>query len=74
MIKHDILKGTPYGNYCVVLDMENLEYRYLQNRDTKLLTDRQANDADTKIEEYLTECGLKIQLESTHAICSKGAL
>jgi hypothetical protein len=72
MIKHDLLKGTPYGNYCVVLDMENLTYRYL--RDTKLLTDRQANDADSKIEEYLTEAGLQTQLESTHAVCSKGAL
>ena len=74
MIKHDLLKGTPYGNYCVVLDMENLTYKYLQNRDTKLLTDRQANDEDSKKEEYLTECGLQIQLEETHAVASKSDL
>ncbi len=74
MIKHDLLSGTPYGNYCVVLDMENLTYKYLTGRDTKLLTNRQANDEDSVKEEYLTECGLQIKLESTHAVCSKGAL
>ena len=74
MIKHDLLKGTPYGNYCVVLDMENLTYKYLQGRDTQLLTDRQANDEDAKKEEYLTECGLQIQLEETHAVASKSDL
>jgi len=74
MIKHDLLTGTPFGNYCIVLDMENLTYRYLQNRDTKLLTNRQANDEDSIKEEYLTECGLQIKLESTHALCSKGSL
>ncbi len=74
MIKHDLLSGTPYGNYCVVLDMENLTYKYLAGRDTKLLTNRQANDEDSIKEEYLTECGLQIKLESTHAVCSKAAL
>lgn len=74
MIKHDLLKGTPFGNYCVVLDMENLTYKYLAGRDTKLLTNRQANDEDSLKEEYLTECGLQIKHESTHALCSKAAL
>ncbi len=74
MIKHDLLKGTVFGNYCIVLDMENLTYKYLDGRDTKLLTNRQANDEDAVKEEYLTECGLQIKLESTHAVCSKSAL
>lgn len=74
LIKHDLLSGTPYGNYCIVLDMENLTYKYLQGRDTKLLTERQANDADTALEEYLTECGLQMKQEETHAVCSKSDL
>ena len=74
LIKHDLLKGATYGNYCVVLDMEKLSYRYLSARDTKLLTDRQGNGDDEKVEEYLSEVGLQFEQESCHAIASKGAL
>ncbi len=74
LIKHDILKGSPYGNYCVVVDMAAVWYRYLTNRDTKLLTDRQDNGDDEKIEEYLSEVGLQFEQESRHAIASKAAL
>jgi len=74
IIKHDLLTGTTYGNYCVVLDMEALTYRYLTGRDTRLLTDRQDNGDDEKIEEYLSEVGLQFEQESRHAIASKGSL
>lgn len=74
LIKHKLLTGTPFGNYIVVTDMVNLTYKFLQNRDTKLLTNRQSNGDDELVEEYLTECGLKIALESTHAVASKAAL
>jgi hypothetical protein len=74
LIKHKLLTGTPFGNYIVVVDMVNLTYKYLQNRDTKLLTNRQAPGDDIILEEYLTECGLKIALETTHAVASKAAL
>lgn len=74
LIKHKLLTGTPFGNYIVVTDMVNLTYKYLQNRDTKLLTNRQSPGDDELVEEYLTECGLKIALESTHAVASKAAL
>ena len=74
LIKHDLFKGTTYGNYCVVLDMEKVTYRYLTGRDTKLLTDRQNNDEDQKVEEYLSEVGLQFEQEACHAICSKGSL
>ncbi len=74
LIKHKLLTGTPFGNYCVVLDMTNLTYKYLQNRDTKLLTNRQGPGDDEIIEEYLTEAGLKVSLESTHAVASIAAL
>lgn len=74
IIKHDLLTGSTYGNYCVVLDMEALTYRYLTGRDTRLLTDRQDNGDDEKIEEYLSEVGLQFEQESRHAIASKGSL
>lgn len=73
-IKHKLLTGTPFGNYCIVLDMEEAAYKYLQNRDTKLLTNRQAPGDDELVEEYLTECGLKLGQETKHAIASKAAL
>ena len=74
IIKHELLTGATYGNYCVVLDMEALTYRYLTGRDTRLLTDRQDNGDDEKIEEYLTEAGLQFEQEARHAIASKGSL
>lgn len=74
LIKHDLLKGTTYGNYCVVVDMEKLTYRYLKARDTKLMTDRQNNGDDEKVEEYLSEVGLQMEQESCHAIASKASL
>lgn len=74
IIKHELLTGSTYGNYCVVLDMEALTYRYLTGRDTRLLTDRQDNGDDEKIEEYLSEVGLQFEQESRHAIASKGSL
>lgn len=74
IIKHDLLTGTRYGNYCVVLDMETLTYRFLSTRDTKLLTNRQSNGDDEIVEEYLSEVGLQMEQESRHAIASKGAL
>lgn len=74
LIKHDLLKGATYGNYCVVVDMDKLSYRYLSGRDTSLHTDRQSPGDDEKIEEYLSEVGLQMELEECHAIASKGAL
>lgn len=74
IIKHDLLKGNPYGNYAIVLDMEKLTYRYLTGRDTKLHTNRQANDIDGQVDEYLSEVGLQFELEQCHAIASKASL
>jgi hypothetical protein len=57
-----------------MLDMESLTYRYLSNRDTKLLTNRQAPREDSRVDEYLTECGLQFEQEKRHAVMSKSAL
>lgn len=66
IIKHPLLTGA-YGKTAVCLDMECLDYRYVTNRDTKLLTNRQNPGADQRIDEYLTECGLQIKEIKRHA-------
>ena len=51
---------------CTILDTEKLTYRYVD--DTTYKPEIQANDLDGKKSEYLTECGLELGLEKTHAI------
>ena len=42
-----------------LLDLDTVEYCYLQGRDTKLVKNIQANDEDKVKHKFLTECGLK---------------
>jgi hypothetical protein len=59
---HPLFSQHPTLRYCaLVVDVHNLKYRYVTGRDTELLTNRQANDADYRKDEWLTECGLEIQ-------------
>ncbi len=62
------LEGARYGGYLIGMDMDNLAYRFLEGRDTAVLTNRQANDADTRKDEILTEAGLQVMQERTHFI------
>jgi len=69
LIKNPIFDETEYtSGHAVALDMNNIKYRYLQNRDTKFLDNRQENDRDGQKGEYLTEMGLQLQLESEMAL------
>ncbi|MGE5423392.1 MAG: DUF5309 family protein [Ignavibacteriales bacterium] len=68
VVKHHLLEGATYGGYGVVLDMDNVAYCPLDTRDTKLLTNRQANDEDSQKDEYLTEAGIEVRLAKSHAI------
>ena len=51
----------------IIVDFPYLSYRYLEGRDTQLLENRQAPDADSIKSEYLTECGLEIIQDKVHA-------
>ncbi len=51
----------------IVVDFPYLVYRYLEGRDTQMLENRQANDADSQKHEYLTECGLELLQDKVHA-------
>lgn len=72
VVTHWLLEGNKYGGYGIVLDADELAYRYLSNsegsRDTHIERDRQANDADTKKDEYLTEAGLQVGQEKKHGL------
>lgn len=68
IVKHHLLEGAVYGGYGIVLDMDNVAYCPLDTRDTKLLTNRQANDEDAQKDEYLTEAGIEVRLSKAHAV------
>ena len=58
------IPGAQYD--AVILDTKDLRYRYID--DTSLLKDRQGNGVDGVTDEYLTESGLEILQEKTHAV------
>jgi hypothetical protein len=51
-----------------ILDVNNLIYRYID--DTMYVPNRQANGDDLSLDEYMTECGLELHFEETHAFIS----
>jgi len=61
-----------WAGYGIVVDLENIRLRYMardgQNRMGMLRTNIQANDADGEEDEYLSEIGLQLMLESAHGI------
>lgn len=56
------------SNAAVILDFPHLKYRFLKDRDTQLLQDRQAPNVDGVIHEYLTECGLELLQDRVHTV------
>jgi hypothetical protein len=72
LVYHPLLEGSKYGGYLLILDMDEIWYRYLasdeENRDTKLLPNIQPPDQDGRKDEYLTECGLRFGLQRTHGV------
>ncbi len=63
-----IFNASPWTTMALMLDLVNLRYVVLGNRDTKLKTNIQAPDEDQRIDEYLTECSIEIKMEETHAL------
>jgi hypothetical protein len=72
LVYHRMLEGTKYGGYIIVVDMEEVAYRYLGNdstsRDTKVLQERQPRDQDGTKSEYLSEIGLQFGQQRTHGV------
>lgn len=59
MLIHNPLFVNDYAGYAFLLDLECFKYRFMNNRDTKLETNVQANDVDGEIDQYKTEAGLQ---------------
>ena len=70
MATHDKLltKTTDFSDWGFVIDPEYLSYRFVKGRDTELKRNRQNPGDDRVIDEYLGECGLEVQHETTHGI------
>lgn len=67
-IVHNPLFVEEFSGYAFLLDMECFRYRYMSNRDTKLHTNVQANDADGVVDQYITEAGLERKQAPRHAL------
>lgn len=65
---NDFTVVNGYGGLGFLVDMDYVKYRPLNGRDTKLLTNRQDNDADTQDEEYLTEFSFEVKQEAAHGL------
>jgi hypothetical protein len=55
-----------YADMGIVVDMDQVSYRFLDDSDTKLRTNVQAPGVDGRMDEYLSEVGLERRLEKTH--------
>ena len=70
-----MLKGHPllsqnstFNDWGLVVDVNNVVYRPLKNRDTKFLKERQGPGVDAIIHEYFTEAGFEIRHAQTHGL------
>lgn len=67
LLEYQGLPGSTsyWGGYAYGLELENLAYRYLQNRDVVLETDIQNPGDDLYKDQYIAEVGLEFRLEKT---------
>lgn len=72
LIVHNSLKGQHYGGYGFFIDPDRVGYRYLSgngvNRDVRLKTNIQANDKDSRKDEFIGEVGLFRANEARHGL------
>jgi hypothetical protein len=68
IVREPLFEGAIYGKMGVVLDLENVKYRPLNGRDTKLETNIEAPDEDCYKDQYITEAGCELKLPKTHAV------
>lgn len=49
-----------FSNSGMIIDLGTATYMSYQDTDTELLANRQPNDADYRLDEWMTECGLEL--------------
>lgn len=69
LMMHPLMtRNTAWSKQCFVVDMNNVAFCTMKNRQTKWLKDRQSPGADKVILEWLGEHGLWLVHEGSHAI------
>ena len=64
---HPMFRQIPgMDDAMIILDLQFLKYKYMQNRDTTLQRNIQPNDADYVKHMYLSECGLEMTQAKVH--------
>jgi len=67
LVKHNLLESS-YAGYAFAVDPEFVFIRTMKGRDTQLKTNIQANDADSREDEYATDLGFELHLEKAHGV------
>ena len=67
LILHPLLVSG-YKKNLIALDTNDVYYRPLEGRDTKLMTNIQDNDEDGQRDQFLTEAGIELRLPLKHGI------
>lgn len=70
MLVHAPILDEYHPDMAFLVDVNHVDYVYLRERDTKLLSGREANDLDGESYEYFSDCGLQVEFEQSHAILS----
>jgi hypothetical protein len=72
LVYHRLLEGTKYGGYIIIVDMDEVAYRWLGNdemsRDTHVRQNIQPRDQDGRKDEFLSEVGLELGQQRMHAV------
>lgn len=67
IVKQPLFTGG-YSGMGVAIDLNDVSYKYIEGRDTNLITNIQNNDVDGRRDEYLTEAGLMLRLPKHHGV------
>lgn len=69
LVTHPLFnEDTTMTYWMLFLDIWNLKYRPLVDRDTRLLKNRQNNGDDFRRDEFLTEAGLELNMPESHML------
>jgi hypothetical protein len=69
IVKHPLLEGAYHGSWGILLDMKNVEYVYLRNRNTSLHQNTVPQGTfEGRTDEVWSDFGLGIALQGRHGI------
>jgi len=68
MLIHSPLLDYDHPGWAFLLELDQLTYMYFADDDTHLLKNRGGNGVDGSTEEFLSDVGLKVKLDASHAI------